>query len=540
MLRVGLSLALSLLLFGCSEPRRVLDATSSPRLDATGSPDGDARDAYGGDLEASDRGATDAEAGSELSEAPDADAGQPLEASVNADAEGPGLPDAEAPSLDAQTRAFYPAERCSHFLTGEMDVDGIDADGDGIPNGWDHCPNNPADGLDSDRDGTGNASDPDMDGDGIPNEEDPDRDGDGVLDVDEVAAGSDPTDPSSMPGVPRVDLDQGILNPNPGWYRGDVHVHTTHSHDGHTELAEYVPAAENAGLHFLWITDHRTFEAPFEPAWDQRDVLFIPGQEWGGPGHANMGGIRTGNLANWMDPSDVRRSWRLARLQGAVQSLNHYGQDMDYWDPTLAAAPDLLDALDVLEVWNSLWPFNRDVNEASLALWDRLLSEGRRIGLVGGSDTHYVNLTLGMPTTVVWAQNLSVLAILDGLRRGRSYVTQSDPYRDGVNLRWDERPTLEFRVDADGDGHFEAMLGDEVAPGRIVLQIAIEKAHGPVTLVRSGVPIAEFDAHARGADLTVTHEDVAPPGAWYRVQMRKTALPRSAMLLLSSPIYVRP
>jgi len=42
---------------------------------------------------------------------------------------------------------IYPPEYCAHFLTGEVDLEGID----------------------SDRDGIGNQSDPDLDGDGLAN-----------------------------------------------------------------------------------------------------------------------------------------------------------------------------------------------------------------------------------------------------------------------------------------------------------------------------------------------------------------------------------
>lgn len=427
----------------------------------------------------------------------------------------------------------YPPEYCAYFLTGEVDLVGIDADNDGSPNGWDHCPNNPEDWLDSDRDGIGNRSDPDMDGDGILNADDPDRDGDGVDDLDEEDAGTDPDDPSSIPELRRFDLDLGIFDPNPGWYLGDLHVHSEYSHDSYTPIWRYPPATQKVGLDFLWITDHRVFEAPFDPYWDQDQVLLIPGMEWGGPGHANIGGIRTDNTAVYEDPDDVRRAWRVAKLQGGVQSLNHYGSDTDYWDGMFDLAPDLLDFLDVIEVWNVFWLFNTEANEPSVALWEQLMSEGYRIAAVGGSDSHLVPGFWIGPATVVWAETLSVPGILDGIRRGRTYITQGDLITRA------NRPELDFRVDADGDGVFEAMLGDEVLPGSISLQIGIRNAKGPVVLLRDGAEIARFANHAPNSEVTYEIEDDAPPGAWYRIEMREDALPSSPMRLLSSAIYVR-
>lgn len=444
--------------------------------------------------------------------------------------------DGDVPEVDAPEStepAVHPPEHCAYFLSGEVDLEGTDADGDGVSNGWDHCPNNPFDWLDSDRDGIGNRSDPDMDGDGLLNDADLDRDGDGVDDAAEQVAGTDPADPSSLPGLRRFDLDPGVVNPEPGWYLGDLHVHVEYSHDSSSALSSYVPGARSAGLDFLCITDHDVFEAPFDAAWNQTEVLFVPGIEWGGAGgHANMWGIRTFNDAVTDAPDDIRRSWHLARMQGGIQSLNHYGKEKEKWDALFSAAPDLLDALDVVEVWNLVWAFQTKTNEPSIALWERLLTAGRHVGAVGGGDSHTPVLTLGSPTTAVWAESLTVPGILHGIRSGRTYVTQADP------LSFKGRPELDFRVDADGDGVFEAMLGDEVRPGPVILQVNVRNAKGPVVLVRNGAEFARFEGHSSGSSIARTVADNAPPRAWYRVEMRETALPFSPMRLFSSAIYV--
>lgn len=458
------------------------------------------------------------------------DAGLPLDA---------GLPFDAGLLLDAGVDAGVGVDAgsmgCTYFITGEVEPGGPDSDGDGVPNGWDHCPRNPREWMDSDRDGVGNATDPDVDGDGVPNEVDPDRDGDGALDVQEADAGTDPNDPSSVPGLRRLDYDPGVRNPKPGWYQGDFHVHTEHSHDSTEPLASYLKSMQTARLDFVAITDHNKFDAPFDAAWKQAgaDLLLIPGIEWGSSGrHANIWGLRTLSDPPTGSPEDIRQSWRLARLQGAVQSLNHYGAQKDTWDPLFLAAPDLFDSLDTIEIWNLVWTFQAKANEPAIALWERLLNQGRHIGAVGGGDTHSAYLTLGSPTTVVWATSLSVPAILEGVRRGRTYVTQGDA------LSYGGRPELDFRVDADGDGHFEAMLGDEVRPGQITLQVNVKPALGPIVLIRNGVEVKRFTGHRIGENAAYTFVDQAPPGAWYRVEMRENAVALSAMRLMSSPIYV--
>ena len=99
----------------------------------------------------------------------------------------------------------------------------LDSDSDGVCDSDDVCPGFP-DGEDTDADGTSDGCDLDDDGDGLPDAvetltgvfvsasdtgTDPlafDSDDDGHGDGDEVAAGSDPNDPASIPGVASVPM----------------------------------------------------------------------------------------------------------------------------------------------------------------------------------------------------------------------------------------------------------------------------------------------------------------------------------------------
>jgi hypothetical protein len=78
--------------------------------------------------------------------------------------------------------------------------------------------------------------------------------------------------------------------------------------------------------------------------------------------------------------------------------------------------------VDALEVWNGRW--NVD-DEVSLRIWQRLLRDGRRVVAVGGSDSHTEHQPVGSPQTVVHARGLSVPALVEGLRCGRSYIARS-------------------------------------------------------------------------------------------------------------------
>jgi hypothetical protein len=78
--------------------------------------------------------------------------------------------------------------------------------------------------------------------------------------------------------------------------------------------------------------------------------------------------------------------------------------------------------VDALEVWNGQWNID---DEVSLRIWQRLLRRGQRVAAVGGSDSHAKRQLVGAPQTAVYAAELSVPAIVDGLRRGRSYIVGS-------------------------------------------------------------------------------------------------------------------
>jgi len=95
----------------------------------------------------------------------------------------------------------------------------VDQDGDGVPDGQDQFPNDPAETLDTDGDGLGNNADPDDDNDGMPDEWeilhglDPltddaslDPDGDGITNLDEYLGGTAPEtfDANSKPDAPTL------------------------------------------------------------------------------------------------------------------------------------------------------------------------------------------------------------------------------------------------------------------------------------------------------------------------------------------------
>jgi hypothetical protein len=210
------------------------------------------------------------------------------------------------------------------------------------------------------------------------------------------------------------------------WYRGDCHVHSVHS-DGELTPAELVAEARAAGLDFLATTDHNTAAAHF--AWPG-DFLVITGEEVTTPtGHWLALGIPPGHEVDWRyRVRDGVIGDRLAEVHGfgglCVAAHPHAPyRSGDFMFP--------FDGFDAVEVWNGRWtsdlPWNAD-NESALAAWGHTLAADLHQGpwrpAMGNSDTHQPG-QIGIPQTVVWADELSTPAILAAIRAGRGWVAES-------------------------------------------------------------------------------------------------------------------
>ncbi len=218
-----------------------------------------------------------------------------------------------------------------------------------------------------------------------------------------------------------------------GWYRGDLHTHTVHS-DGRRRVEEMAAAATTAGLDFIVSTDHNTNSANRAWAVASSDLEVVAGEEvTTRHGHWLAVGLPPGG---WVD-------WRYAPRDGVFAS--YAAQVRADGGLVVAAHPAVplpgcawefgYHDVDAMEVWNGLW--NVD-DELSLRIWQQLLKQDRRITAVGGSDSHVSTQPVGRPQTVVYAQALSTPELIDGLRRGRCYVAESDGVTLTLNASRDE------------------------------------------------------------------------------------------------------
>ncbi|CAM5436482.1 hypothetical protein GCM10010329_52360 [Streptomyces spiroverticillatus] len=187
-------------------------------------------------------------------------------------------------------------------------------------------------------------------------------------------------------------------------------------------------------LDFLATTEHA--DAQTHARWGPLagdDLLVILGQEvTTRTGHWLALGLPAGQTIAWdygvrdtEDPSLERQLARLRQWGGTSVAAHPHAP---YPSGTFMYA---YEGFAAVEVWNGAWtsglPWQAD-NETALAEWGRELALGVRRGrwrpAVGNSDAHLAG-QLGVPHTVVWAEELSTAAVLAGIRAGRSWIAGS-------------------------------------------------------------------------------------------------------------------
>jgi hypothetical protein len=256
-----------------------------------------------------------------------------------------------------------------------------------------------------------------------------------------------------------------VVRRGAGWYRGDLHNHTTESSDAFSSgsalsPAEYPAAARKAGLDFVSLTDHNVISQNLHLLENARGsgVLLLGGEEMTNwfHGHATVSGLPPGVFVDWRQrprplplfdhERRIDSFIRQVRQLDVYTSVAHpFGAHLSWqFFGEAAADPALLP--DGLEIWNGA--FQPD-DEAALRYWDEQLRAGRRLTANGGSDVHGfeaepgITLGFGQPTTVTFARELSTPAIVAALEAGRAFVTES-PAGPGLYLTGSARGRREM------------------------------------------------------------------------------------------------
>jgi len=341
------------------------------------------------------------------------------------------------------------------------------------------------------------------------------------------------------------------LREGPAWYRGDLHMHTAHS-DGscQSQSGKKVPcpvfvtaeAASARGLDFIAVTDHNTdshYDAlrELQPYFDK--LLFIPGREittfWG---HANLFGptdfvdFRVGTTV----PS-MQALFEQAEKMHAILSINHPNAPTGEicmgcgWTPKEAPKealdPHLIHSIEAVNGGAEEGPYS------GISFWEKYLNQGYRITAIGGSDNHNAQIppsgksAVGSPTTVIYANDLSVESILDGIRKGHVFIDLSAS-RD-----------RQLAISAE-DGNQKAIIGDTLAAqaGSTIKISAhiIACAGNQLRFLLDGQPVVALNSSITQPDQTIA---LTLPADGKKHWLRPDIVtPEGKLILLGNPIYL--
>lgn len=302
------------------------------------------------------------------------------------------------------------------------------------------------------------------------------------------------------------------------WYSGELHLHSTHS-DGRWTVEEMAEAARGRPVDFLFLTDHNTVtgvEALRRAAGGR--IAVHPGQEMTTfRGHAlALGPERWIDWRAGLDGRTINDVARDVRAAGGLLIVAHPDAPPDpictgcQWthadfDPALA---------DAVEVWGGLWHGPEERNEGCLNLWRRWLNAGHRLAATGATDAHrHEDWQGAVPLTYVLAGDLSLGAILDALRAGRTYVSSG--------------PVLQ--VEVLGEGGHVAAIGDTALAARSIEASCTRAPDAELRIVVDGKTRARASVNGEGR----VSAEPRPDDRWCCAEVWNG----SVMLAVTSPIY---
>jgi hypothetical protein len=340
-----------------------------------------------------------------------------------------------------------------------------------------------------------------------------------------------------LPAVPEQ------VRAQPGWYRGDLHCHTTASSDAWSSgaslsVADWASACRRLGLDYAAMTDHNTVSQNRLLAAGADDVLLLAGEEMTNffHGHAVVAGLPSAEA--WLDwrqrplgfpllPHERRIGAFLdaVRQFGAFAAAAHPYIGLRSWQFALDGVTDPALLPEGIEVWNARFSA---ADRLALRYWDKLLRRGHRVTATGGSDLHQTNRSgvgPGTPTTIIGARALSRKAMVDALRAGRVTISARP---DGPELY----------VEARGPQGQAGGIGDTIYGSdtdEVHLRVHAHRAGGgQLTMISGG---RRWTApRLMGDDPVDVHVPIGR-GTYARFELRVARRPWQ-MLALTNPLFL--
>jgi len=313
---------------------------------------------------------------------------------------------------------------------------------------------------------------------------------------------------------------------SPGWFGGDFHIHSHHS-DGNHSVYELMTYLQGKGLDFFVLADHNT-----TLGWKEKylsKTLVIPGIE-----------ISTffGHfvLINWIGDINWFSLERKSTFEDIAAEIKKKGALLSVAHPECIGDPICTGCrwdypnfcwgtADIMEVWAGSWSERRAENIKTLKKWENLLNQGLKVIAVSGSDIHQLgSYKKDYGRTYVWAKSKTREGIMEGLKKGKVYITSG--------------PKINFQLMTD-KGVFVS-LGEELEVDcntSVELLINIEnkktnkKLH--IELIKNGVICHSCDSFLEYIELDWS--DKVTKNCWYYLRLLDE---RKCIVGLTNPIFI--
>jgi hypothetical protein len=330
----------------------------------------------------------------------------------------------------------------------------------------------------------------------------------------------------------------------PGWYRGDLHCHTTASSDAWStgaalEVADWADACRRLGLHFAAMTDHNAVSQNRLLAAGGDDVLMLAGEEMTNffHGHALVAGLPSAEA--WLDWRQRPRPLpllvherRIEAFLDAVRQFDAFAAaahpyvGLRSWQFMLDGATDGALLPHGIEVWNGGFT---SADRLALRYWDMMLRRGLRITATGGSDLHQsdrVGVGPATPTSIVGAAALSRRALVEALRAGHVTLSAAP---DGPQVY----------VEALGRDGQRAGIGDTIYgtdTDEVRVRIHTRRARGAQLVMIADGQRRNVGRPAAGDDAFDVQRQIGG-GGYVRFELRTGSLP-SRVHALTNPVHL--
>jgi hypothetical protein len=350
-------------------------------------------------------------------------------------------------------------------------------------------------------------------------------------------------------------------------YIGNVHIHTSYS-DGQAYHADLADLAGHAGLDFLITTDHNVWVGGVEGYYTSlsgQRVLLLVGEEVHDPRRSSPGNhmliFGAERELSQYAPNPQVLIDQVKDSEGACFLAHPVEHDAPLFNQGQYPWTDWdIEGYTGLELWNYMSEFKtyltgkwaalrnafnpeRIINgpfPKTLALWDKLLHEGKRVKVIGGSDAHGTWYSMGPVRRAVFPYdylfrcvNTHIVTqhplegdfatdkqlVLAALRYGHAFVGYDLP-----------ASTRGFRFSAQGH-HTTALMGDWIRLGHGVTLQMVSPQVADMRLMHGGEVVSQETGGTH-------HTYIATrPGA-YRVEVYITYKGKQRGWIFSNPIFV--